>query len=101
MAVSTVVSTIRNKDSVSLTSIPSIATMSTLNPNSATEKASCPDTVSFYHSAKSFDELEMQDQSFPPVVILPTAPPASIPPNFSGACQSALPVHASSSVETV
>lgn len=99
MTVSTVVSTVRHKDSVSLSSIPSIATTSTLNPNSVTENAS--DTVSFYHSAKSSDELEMQDQSSPPAVILPISPPASVPPNFSGACQSAMPVHASPSIETV
>jgi hypothetical protein len=32
---------------------------------------------------------------------LPTAPPASVPPHFSGASESTMSVYASSSVETV
>ena len=55
--------------------MPSISTASTLDPNFAAEQASLSDTVSFYYSAKSFDELEMQGQSSPPAGILLTAPP--------------------------
>ena len=95
----------RHKDSLSLTdqsSIPSISMSSTtLNPNSSTEQDSHSDTVSFYYSAKSFDESEMQGQSCPAAGIMLTAAPASFPPNFSDASGSTMPVHASSSVETV
>ena len=94
----------RHKDSISLTdepSTPSISMTSTLNPNSATEQDSHSDTTSFYHSAKSFDELGMQGQSFPQAGMLLTAPPAFLPPNFCDASESTMPVHASSSVETV
>jgi len=81
--------------------MPSVSTASTLDPNFAAEQASLSDTVSFYYSAKSFDELEMQGQSSPPAGILLTAPPASVPPYFSGASESTMSVHASSSVEIV
>jgi hypothetical protein len=95
----------RHNDSLSLTdqsSIPSISTTSTtLNPDSATEKLSLSDTMSSYHSAKSFHELEMQGLSSPLAGILLTSPPASVPPHFSDASESTMPVHASSSVETV
>ena len=94
----------RHMDSLSLTdrsSTPSVS--STFNPNSATEQASHSDTISLYHSAKSFDdsELEMQGQSSQLAGILLTAPPASVPPHFSGASESTMPVHASSIVDTV
>ncbi|KAF8491701.1 pheromone A receptor-domain-containing protein [Russula emetica] len=95
----------RHKDSLSLTDQSSMlsisTTSSTPNPNSTTDQASLSETVSFYHSAKSFDDLEMLGQSSPPAGILLTAPPTSVPPHFSDASESTMPVHASSSVETV
>ncbi|KAF8484428.1 pheromone A receptor-domain-containing protein [Russula emetica] len=87
-----IVPTGRHKDSLSLTdqsSMLSISTTSTPNPNSTTDQASLSDTVSFYHSAKSFDDLEMLDQSSPPAGNLLTAPPTSVPPHFSDASDDA------------
>jgi hypothetical protein len=94
----------RHKDSFSFTgpsSTPSISTVNNLNPNSATEQASHSDTMSLYYSAKSFDDLEMQGKSSPPTGMPLAVPPASVPPHFSDRSESTMPVHASSSVETV
>ena len=107
MAVPIMVTTSRHQDSLSLTdqsSMSSISTKSTLNPNYSAEQASHSDTVSFYHSAKSFNESEMQGQSSPPAGILLTAASASVdsgPLHFSNAAESMMPVHAPSNVETV
>lgn len=93
----------RHHDSLSLTdqsSMPSISMTSTLNPDSASEKASHSDTMSSYHSAKSFAELEMQGQSSPLAGNLLTAP-ASVPPHFSDPSQPTMPVHASSCIDIV
>jgi hypothetical protein len=93
----------RHHDSLSLTdqsSMQTISMTSTLDPDSATEKALDSDTISSYHSAKSFAELEMEDQSSPPPGNLLTAP-ASVPPHFSDPSESMMPVHASSSIDIV
>jgi len=98
----------RDNSSVSLTltdqpSVLSISIESIPISDSTTVQDSHSDTVSFY-TAKSFDESGgMQDecQSAPPAGILSTPRPASVPPHSPGASESTMPVHASSSVETV
>ena len=102
----------RDKDnsngSLTLTDQPSVLSISmetVRNSDSTTVQDSHWDTVSFdsFYTAKSFDELEMQDkcQSSPPPGILLTVRPASVPPHFPGGPESMMPVHASRSVETV
>jgi hypothetical protein len=91
--------------SLTLTDRPSVLSISMESIHdfkSMTVQDSHSDTVSF-HTAKSSDEPGMQDecQSSPPAGIPLTAPPAFVLPHFSGASGSAMPVHASSSVETV
>lgn len=83
-------------------SVLSISIESIPNSDSTTVQDSDSDIVSFY-TAKSFDEPGMQgeSQSTPPPRIPLSARPPSIPPDFPGASESMIPVHASSSVETV
>ena len=101
----------RDRDSLSTTltltdqpSVLSISTDSLRNSDPTAVQDSHSDIVSFY-SAKSFDEpaSEIQDecQSAPLPGILLTARPGSDQLHFSDATGSTIPVHASSSVETV
>jgi hypothetical protein len=109
------VQTGRDKDSLSISgsltltdqpSVRSISTENIRNSDSTTVQDSHSDAVSFY-TAKSFDEPasgmqdECQSESAPPPGIPFTVSPASGPPHFSDASGSTMPVHASSSVETV
>lgn len=104
------VQTGRDKDNLGVSptvtdqlSILSISVESIRNSNSTTVQDSYSDAVSFY-TAKSFDEPGMEQdecQLSPPAGIPLTAPPAFVLPHFSGASGLTMPVHASSSVETV
>jgi hypothetical protein len=74
----------KHKSSLSLSdqsSIQSTFIASDLKPDSKIEQDSPPSTVAS-SSVESFDESRMQDQSTLPAVIMPTVPPASVPPHF-------------------
>ena len=99
----------RNRDNsrISLTltdqlSVLSISIESITISDSTAVQDSHSDTMSFY-TAENFDEPREQDecQSSPPVGVLSTDRPASTPPHSPSATESTIPVHASSSVETV
>jgi hypothetical protein len=97
----------KDNSSVSLTltdqpSVLSSSMKSIRNSDSTTVQDSHSYAVSFY-TAKSFDEPGAQDecQSSPPPGTPLTAPPGSVPPHFSYASGSTMPVNSSSSVETV
>lgn len=94
-----------SSDSLTLRDQPSglsISTETIPNSDSTTVQDSDSDIVSFY-TAKSSDEPGMQDESHsaPPSGIPLSVRPPSVPHDFPGASELAIPVHASSSVETV
>jgi hypothetical protein len=96
-----------DNSSVSLTladqpSVVSISQESIPNSDSTAVQDSDSDIVSFY-TAKSFAEPGMENESLSapaPGILLSVRPP-SVPPDFPGASESTMPMHASSSVETV
>jgi hypothetical protein len=96
-----------DNSSVSLTladqpSVVSISVKSIPNSDSTAVHDSDSDMVSFY-TAKSFAEPGMENESLsapPPGIPLSVRSP-SVLPDFPGAAESTMPVHASSGVETV
>jgi hypothetical protein len=85
--------------SISLTNQSSIPSISIANghekPDFRVEQFSPSNTVTS-SSVESFHESKAQDQStMPAVVIMPTAPPATVPPHFPETARSTLRAYSS------
>ncbi|KAF8468717.1 pheromone A receptor-domain-containing protein [Russula ochroleuca] len=89
----TVVRTTRDKRISSVftdqSSTPSVSIASEITPDFKIEQYTPSNSVA-RSSVESFDTLEMQGQPALPAGVMPTVPPASVPPHFPGRIESTM-----------